>query len=359
MAHVNNHHRRRLLPRERAVRLVGAMSVITALVLSGCSGDDEESTSMATTAGAAVGGDPPGAVAPVMEATAATEAAREAATEATDAPADSADAAAFGPGVAVDVTAGRLLAVEVTAAVEVADVSTALPEVVAIAARREGQVYGSDVSLGDAENARGTVVIKLPPEQVEPAIADVAALGTLIGRFQDTEDVTDTVTDVETRIISQQQSVDRVQAMLAEAKDLGEVVMLEGELTSRQLVLEQLIAQQRNLRNRTALATLTVELSATPVATTSTTTTTTTVVPAEEESIGDAFRGGGEAFTTTMKAVLIFIGYTGPFLAIGLVALLIGRRILRRRSGHPATQPPVSPAPPTPERQREPVGSGN
>lgn len=323
------------------------MSVITALVLSGCSGDDEESTSMATTAGAAVGGDPPGGAASVMDAPAATEAA----SEATAAPADTVAPSAFGPGVAVDVSAGRLLAVEVTAAVEVADVSTALPEVVAIAARREGQVYGSDVSLGDPEEARGTVVIKLPPEQVEPAIADIAALGTLIGRFQDTEDVTDTVTDVETRIISQQQSVDRVQAMLAEAKDLGEVVMLEGELTARQLVLEQLIAQQRNLRNRTALATLTVELSTTPVATT--TTTTTTVPPAEEETIGDAFRGGGEAFTATMKAVLIFIGYTGPFLAIGLVSLLIGRRIVRRR-----TRRPVAPmAPPAPERMPEPVGS--
>jgi hypothetical protein len=330
------------------------MSVITALALSGCSGSDEESTSMATTAGAAVGGDPPGDAASAAEAPAATQAA----TEATDAPADAAEATiggapAFGQGVAVDATAGRLLAVEVTAAVEVADVSAALPEVVAIAARRDGQVYGSDVSLGDPEDARGTVVIKLPPEQVEPAIADIAALGTLIGRFQDTEDVTDTVTDVETRIISQQQSVDRVQAMLAEAKDLGEVVMLEGELTARQLVLEQLIAQQRNLRNRTALATLTVELSATPVETAPT--TTTTLPPAEEETIGDAFRGGGEAFTATMKAVLIFIGYTGPFLAIGLVALLIGRGIVRRRGRRTAS--PTSPTPPTPERVPEPVGS--
>lgn len=302
---------------------------------------------MATAAGASVGGDPPRAVTPADDAPAATEAA----SEATEAPAAAAETTAaasgvdgapgFGPGVAVDVTAGRLLAVEVTAAVEVADVSAALPEVVAIAGRFSGQVYGSDVSLGDADEARGTVVIKLPPENVEAAIAALGDVGRLIGRFQNTEDVTDTVTDVDTRIISQQQSVDRVQAMLADAKDLGEVVMLEGELTARQLVLEQLLAQQRNLKNRTALATLTVELSAAPVATTTTTTTTTSVAPAEEETIGDAFRGGGEAFTATAKAVLIFVGYTGPFLALGLVAMLIARRVVRRR-------PAARSAPPSP-----------
>jgi hypothetical protein len=333
------------------------MSVITALALAGCAGDDEESTSMATAAGASVGGDPPEAVTPATEAPAATEAA----TEATEAPAaETADsgAAAFGPGVTVDVTAGRLLAVEVTAAVEVDDVSAALSEVVSIAGRFSGQVYGSDVSLGDPEQARGTVVIKLPPENVEAAIAALGEVGRLIGRFQNTEDVTDTVTDVDTRIISQQQSVDRVQAMLADAKDLGEVVMLEGELTARQLVLEQLLAQQRNLKNRTALATLTVELSATPVATTTTSTTTTTAAPAEEETIGDAFRGGGEAFTTTAKAVLIFIGYTGPFLAVGLVALLIARRVTRRRrpGGPPAPIQPTTPT--TPAREPEPSVPG-
>lgn len=341
------------------------MSVITVLTLAGCAGDDEESASMATTA-AADGGrlEPPDAVSDGSSSGAATEATE--APAATDAAADtiagSSDgggttAAVSGPGVAVDAEPGRLLAVEVTAAVEVVDVADALSQVVGIAAKHGGQVYGSDVSLGDPEDATGTVVIKLPPAEVEAAIADVGALGRLVGRFQNTDDVTDTVTDVETRIMSQQQSVDRVQAMLADAKDLGEVVMLEGELTARQLELEQLLAQRRNLANRTSLATLTVQLSTAPVEQAATTTTSTTVpVVDEDDTVGDAFARGGEAFVVTGKAVLMFLGYTGPFLALGLVALLIARRATRRRRGPrpPVREPDASPIAPDPD----PVTSG-
>ncbi|MFN8021810.1 MAG: DUF4349 domain-containing protein [Acidimicrobiales bacterium] len=340
MAHVNNH---------RSNRRVGAMSVIglvSLLALVACAGDDEDSASMATTYQSPDGGGPPTAA--PAETLAAGEAisADDGATEDTEAAASETTTAAGGfegdgfTGVQIDVAPDRLLAVDVTAAVEVADVSTALSQVVDIAGRHQGQVYGSDVSLGDPETAKGSVVIKLPPDEVEAAIVDISALGRLVGRFQDTEDVTDRVTDVETRILSAQQSVDRVQAMLADAKDLGEVVMLEGELTTRQLALEELLAQQRNLTGRTALATLTVELSTATVEEAVAPTTTTTLAPVPDETVGDAFASGGHAFVVAGTAVLMFIGYTAPFLAIGLVVLLVLRRVARRRP-HPA---PVDPA---------------
>jgi hypothetical protein len=276
MAHVNNH---------RSNRRVGAMSVIglvSLLALAACAGDDEDSASMATTYESPDGGGPP-TEAPAETIAGAAEgtvaASEAAASDTTEAAAGGDFSSGVTSGVQIDVAPDRLLAVDVTAAVEVADVSTALAQVVEIAGRHQGQVYGSDVSLGDPETAKGSVVIKLPPEEVESAIVDIAALGRLVGRFQDTEDVTDRVTDVETRILSAQQSVDRVQAMLADAKDLGEVVMLEGELTTRQLALEELLAQQRNLRGRTALATLTVALSTAPVEEAVAPTTTTTTPP--------------------------------------------------------------------------------
>ena len=335
MAHVNNH---------RSNRRVGAMSVIglvSLLALAACAGDDEDSASMATTYESPDGGGPP-TEAPAETIAGAAEgtvaASEAAASDTTEAAAGGDFSSGVTSGVQIDVAPDRLLAVDVTAAVEVADVSTALAQVVEIAGRHQGQVYGSDVSLGDPETAKGSVVIKLPPEEVESAIVDIAALGRLVGRFQDTEDVTDRVTDVETRILSAQQSVDRVQAMLADAKDLGEVVMPEGELTTRQLALEELLAQQRNLRGRTALATLTVALSTAPVEEAVAPTTTTTTPPAEDETVGDAFATGGHAFVVAGKAVLMFVGYTAPFLVIGLIALLVLRAVTKRRP-RPSARP--------------------
>ncbi|MCX6520570.1 MAG: DUF4349 domain-containing protein [Actinobacteria bacterium] len=345
---------------------------ILSLGLAACGGDDEESTSMATTfdqparqaADAGGSGEGAPAIAP-----AATEAAAEAAPEATEAPAatdapaaDSGGAGGSFGGSTVDPAPAptRLLQIEVTIAVEVPDVSAALPVVVDIAADHGGQVYGSDVELGDPETATGEVVVKLPPAELEAAITDMTALGVLRGRFQNTDDVTDTVTDVETRIINQQQSVDRVQAMLAEAKDLGEVVLLEGELTARQLVLEQLLAQQRNLRNSTALSTLTVQLTATPIEAVPTTTVPKLDLDIRtEDSVGDAFATGGRAFVTAGTAVLIFLGYTGPFIALALVALLVVRSITRRQvRRNRSAAPPLPPAPDEGRRTNEPDSAG-
>jgi Domain of unknown function (DUF4349) len=334
--------------------------------LAACGGDDEESTSMASTFDQGDAGASEPAIAP-----AATEAASEAfeaasevteAPAATDAPAADTDGGGTFGGSSVGPAPAptRLLQIEVTVAVEVLDVSAALPLVVDIAADRGGQVYGSDVELGDPEAAKGEVVVKLPPGELEAAITDVTALGTLRGRFQNTDDVTDTVTDVETRIINQQQSVDRVQAMLAEAKDLGEVVLLEGELTARQLVLEQLLAQQRNLRNSTALSTLTVRLTTAPVEQVTATTVPEFELDVQtEEGVGDAFATGGRAFLTAGTAVLIFVGYTAPFFAVFALVLWIGRSIIRRRA--PRSRSVAPPHPPTPDadpRTTEPSSAG-
>ncbi len=339
MAHVNNHSSRRSRSWARPAPLVGAMLGILTLTLTACGGDDEDSTSMATTFDDV--GEGADAIAPAVT-EAAAETFSEAATEATEAPTtleapafDGSDSAGAAP------APQRLLDIEVTVAVEVADVSAAVPQVVTIAERHRGQVYGSDVQLGDPDTARGKIIIKLPPDEVEATITDMVALGRSTGRFQNTDDVTARVTDVETRIISQQQSVDRVQALLAEAKDLGEVVLLEGELTARQLVLEELFAQQRNLRNSTALATLTVDLTVAPKETTATTVPTT--VPADDETVGDAFATGGRAFLTAGTAVLIFLGYTAPFVALMLLGLWIARAIIRRRAPRSRSVAPLLP----------------
>jgi Domain of unknown function (DUF4349) len=325
MAHVNRFHVR------------SALTVVLAVIaLTSCGSDSDEDTSAATAAvepaaqprgDQVISGDEGGQDIPA----------------ATDAPVAPDGQSEGGSGdVLVDPAPDRLLIVEVSVGVEVADVSSTVSDVIAIGRRYGGQVYASDVRLSDPESSSGSIVVKLPPENVEAMIADVSALGRQISRVQTTDDVTDRVTDINTRITTAQQSVDRVQRLLVDAKDLGEVVLLEGELTTRQTVLEELLAEQRNLGNRTALATLTFELSTTPA-------DAVPEVPKVEhhDGIGDAFARGGRAFVIAGAAVLIFIGYTAPFLTVALVigslAWMVNRRRARRNRSI-ALPPPPTPA---------------
>ncbi len=156
-------------------------------------------------------------------------------------------------GIAPDAAAGQLLAVNVTVNMEVDDVGVGVDEVVAVAARHEGQVYGSDISLAAGNAAFANIVIKLPPDKIASAIVEIKLLGTHLSQTQATENVTDQMVDIETRIGTAQRSVERVQLLLAEAENLGQVVQLEAELTSRQTVLEQLLAHPRRVADRDRL----------------------------------------------------------------------------------------------------------
>lgn len=239
----------------------------------------------------------------------------------------------------------RLLVINATVGVEVADVSAAVSQVVSLAARHGGQVYGSDVQLGDGTEPRGTLTLKLPPAKVEDAIAELASVGTVISRTQNTDDVTQQSIDLDVRIASQQQSVDRVRALLADTKDLNEVVRVESELTNRETELERLQALKRDLAGQTALATLTVQLSKTPIVT-PITEPAPIVKSNQRPGIGHAFSTGWRVFVNTLAAILVVIGLAAPFLAtvgagLALVWWLSRRqqRRLRNRSVVPPTPP--------------------
>ena len=77
---------------------------------------------------------------------------------------------------------------------------------------------------------------------------------------QSADDVTGQVIDVAARISAQRASVARIRALLAKATTLGQVVQVEGELTTRQAALESLEGQAAALADQTSLATATVTI---------------------------------------------------------------------------------------------------
>jgi hypothetical protein len=339
MAHVNRFHVRSLSlengpPTSKRMLRWAAVISTASIALMACGSDDDSSTASESAATVAPAGNGDSdAIAPLSP---------DEASVATDAPAETASPGGSGDGgETVAPRPDRLLIVEVTVGVEVADVGAAVNDLIAIGQHYDAQVYGSDVHLNDSVQSRGSVIFKVPPQNVEAMIAEASALGRQVTRLQNTDDVTDRVTDLGTRITTAQQSVDRVQRLLVEAVDLGDVVLLEGELTARQTVLEQLLAEQRNLGNRTALATLTIDLSTTPAAAIDPEMLVDT--DAHQTGIGDAFASGGRAFVIAAAAVLIFIGYTAPFLAVALVGGSIAWWISRRRARRSRSAAPLLP----------------
>lgn len=238
---------------------------------------------------------------------------------------------------------GRDVIVEMHVTVSSDDIPRSVATVSARAAALGGGVASSNVDYGNPATGSddlgyAVLVVKVPPGAIDDLIAGIERTGTILGIEQSAQDVTEQLVDLDVRIANARESVVHVREFMDRAEDLTDLVTLEAELTRRQTELEQLEAQQRNLSERVAFSTVTVEILP------------TASVPEpvdDDDSLGDALRRGWDGFTAAAFGVVYVLAVLLPFLAValvvGLVVLLVLRR--RRRRGHAAPAPaPISSA---------------
>lgn len=206
--------------------------------------------------------------------------------------------------------------------VRVKDVTSALDDT-RTAVESAGGYVGDETTDRDSKgHERSHLVLRVPQEEYSEVLDELADSGKLIERKVTADDVTDRMVDVKSRIASQKSSVERVRKLMDDATELSDVVSLESELSTRQSALESLQAQQASLKDRTALATITLVLSETEVK--------KKEKKDDETGFTDALDGGWQAFVTTMRWIAVVIGATLPFLA-ALALLLVGWRLVRGR----------------------------
>jgi hypothetical protein len=220
--------------------------------------------------------------------------------------------------------------------VRVVQVDSAAREVTALAHRHDGFVAGDRRTAG--EHRRATLVLRIPSDRFPTAVDEIADIGTEEARDLDTEDVTEEMVDLDTRIATAQASVDRTRQLLERADSISDIVAVEAELAEREARLASLQARQRQLVDRTSLSTITVSL----------------IGPEEviEENGDDSALGfltglsaGWHAFTRSMTVLVTVFGALLPWLVAVGVPAAVGVWWARRRR---ATPPPLEQgAPPT------------
>ncbi|MER6500070.1 DUF4349 domain-containing protein [Streptomyces sp. NPDC001455] len=222
-----------------------------------------------------------------------------------------------------------------TLSVEVRDVPKAAAAARAAASEAGGLVADERTERVDATRETSHIVLRVPQDAYETVLKDLAGTGTLRSRTSSAKDVTDQVVDVESRIASQRASVARVRKLMDRADALSDVVTLESELSSRQAALESLLAQQASLKDRTSLATITLDLSE-PV---------TSPETNDDDPPGflEALDNGWDAFLTVLRWGSVVLGATAPFLVTIVVLAVAGRLLLRRLRGRRAARTPVPP----------------
>jgi hypothetical protein len=212
--------------------------------------------------------------------------------------------------------------------VRVEDVTIAAARAAGIATAAGGFVGGDKRNSGSGSQ-EATLELRVPAEKFNPVVDQLAGLGKEEQRGINTEDVTEQTIDLDARIATQQARVDSGRKLLARAKSLSDLVMLEREVATREADLASLQAKKRRLADLTALSTITVVLLD-PAA----------VAQKEDGSPGflAGLENGWKGLLASLAILLTVLGWLLPWLlAIGLPVCGVIWLYRRYRPRRPAT----------------------
>jgi hypothetical protein len=299
--------------------LIGAVGLVGAVVVAGCSHSAHESSG-GSSAGSSIGSAAIGKVAPAAPTQVGA----------------AADGPASGAGSVSQklLLGGQSLIRTADLAVTVSNVGTAADSVRRIVTATGGEIDGDDRTSATTGNpGSATLTVRVPPSALQSVLTSLAGLGHEVSRHLSTQDVTSAVADVDSRVRSAAAAIEQLRALYAKATRVSDIIDIETQLTQREADLESLQAQQRAFASQVAMASVTVNLTTTPA-----------TAPKHHSTRGflGGFNRGWHAFLTGAGALVIGIGAALPFLAIVAAAGAVWLLARRRRPRLPVTPSPAA-----------------
>ena len=182
-----------------------------------------------------------------------------------------------------------------------------------------------EYSGSDGTSPYATLTAKIPAENMDAFMLEARKFGEVLSTSSSANDVTLAVNDLNARITALEAATARLRDLLKEATDIADVVAIESELTTRQVELDGLKAQQRSLNDQVVLATVSVNF---------TPNVSDVSVPAPGFVAG--LQSGWNALVSLASSATTAAGIAIPFLALGLLLALVAItavKVTRRRRG--------------------------
>jgi len=184
----------------------------------------------------------------------------------------------------------------------------------------------SEAAPTDGDAGSASLTLRVPADRLSAVLDDLRGLGRADELSRNRSDVTVEVQDLDARISALRASTARLEALMAQATGIDDIVALEAQLSDRQGQLESLEAQQRALADQVSMSTISLWLRSDAQA-----------PPTEPGSFVDGLVTGWNAFVAFFAGLLVALGVLLPWIvlaaAITAVILLVVRRRRSRRQG--------------------------
>lgn len=187
--------------------------------------------------------------------------------------------------------------------------------------------YASTGSYGDgSRNASYTV--RVPSARFKGFLDSVGEIGHVISQDQNADNISEMYYDTESRLTTQRTKMERLQALLAKAENMEDIITLETAISETELQIEQLTGSLRHYDALVDYATIEIRLR--EVLRLS---TVEEAPPTFASRLGNAFTEGLRSFGDFLQGLAIFLAYNWIWLLfLGLILLLVVKLSRRRQA---------------------------
>lgn len=221
---------------------------------------------------------------------------------------------------------------------EVTDLDKAVTQAQSAIVGLGGSVNSSNRS-GSGDYAAASVTYRVPVGRWDDALSSLRRIGSkTLSEQTDTSDVSSQVIDLNARLDNLKTTESALQAIMAKAIAIPDVIVVENQLSQTQGQIEQLTAQRDHLKDQAAMSTLTVTFQL-PGKTVTTQATQDWTLGSQVDEAAAALVRIGQGLATMGVWALVVVFPIGFGLLVLLALFALTRRILGRGRNRNATTP--------------------
>ncbi|MET1231876.1 MAG: DUF4349 domain-containing protein [Candidatus Limnocylindrales bacterium] len=210
-------------------------------------------------------------------------------------------------------------------AIEVADFDAAVAKARTVVTGLGGYISGSQMAT-DGDLPYASITYRIPSDRWDDALAALKALGTKVLNEQtQAVEVTTAVIDLDARIENLRATERSLQAIMAQATKIPDILEVQGQLTNVRGEIERLTAESTHLRDQASYGTLTVGWSM-PVVAVAEVQGSWDPAAIVDEALAQLVQLGQGVFTAGIWLTIVGV----PLLLVGLVLFGLAAFVARR-----------------------------
>lgn len=180
--------------------------------------------------------------------------------------------------------------------------------------------YG-DSSAGTLRNASFT--LRIPADKLDAFLTDVENVGNVTSFTSQVEDVTESYYDIETRLNTQLAKMERLQALMAEATEVSDLIEIESSIADTQYMIDHYQGRLNGMDDDVNYSTVTVYVQETRVAETKEASFLERIGAGIVDSLHDGLQFLGD--------MVVFLLSMLPWIALIVVIVVIAKGIRKKK----------------------------